>query len=103
MGARRGALLDSTSDYDFARLLNDRSGRHRGGCWTQRSVPASRDVGCAHFPRLYCEYAAICERHGVVLRQSSNMATAVGEMLDYIFKNNAPRDFQHHVDCTRTK
>jgi len=51
---------------------------------------AMPSVGCAHFPRLYAEYAAICDRHGVRLRQSDNAATAVGEMLRYVFDNNAP-------------
>ena len=47
-------------------------------------------LSCAHFPRVYAEYAAICARHGVELRQSRSFATAVGEMLEYVFENNAP-------------
>jgi fatty acid desaturase len=51
---------------------------------------AMPSVACAHFPRLYPEYAEICSRHGVQLRQSDNAATAVAEMLRYVFDNNAP-------------
>ena len=47
-------------------------------------------VSCSHFPRVYNEYAAICERHGVVLRQSDNAASAVREMVEYVFANNKP-------------
>jgi len=47
-------------------------------------------VGCAHFPRIYDEYAAICARHGVPIRSSRHFGTAVGEMLAYMFENNAP-------------
>ena len=48
------------------------------------------NVSCAHFPRIYDEYARICERHGVRLRRSRNFATAVVEMLEYVFQNNSP-------------
>merc|ERR1719231_2087655 len=48
---------------------------------------AMPSVSCAHFPRIYDEYAAICARHGVQLRQSDNAATAVREMLEYVFEN----------------
>jgi fatty acid desaturase len=51
---------------------------------------AMPSVACSHFPRLYAEYADICGRHGVRLRQSDNAATAVMEMLRYVFDNNAP-------------
>ena len=47
-------------------------------------------LSCAHFPRVYAEYAAICERHGVEIRHSENVGTAVREMLDYVFENNKP-------------
>ena len=46
-------------------------------------------ISCAHFPRIYKEYAAICARHGVSLRTSRNYGTAVKEMLQYVFANNA--------------
>ena len=52
---------------------------------------AMPSVGCAHFPEMYAEYEAICERHGVQIRQSENAATATREMLEYIFENNDPR------------
>lgn len=48
-------------------------------------------VGCAHFPAMYSEYEDICARHGVEVRQSENIVTAVREMLEYIFHNNRPR------------
>jgi len=51
---------------------------------------AMPNVSCAHFPRIYDEYARICERHGVRLRRSRNFATAVVEMLEYVFQNNSP-------------
>jgi len=51
---------------------------------------AMPSVSCAHFPRMYDEYAAICAKHGVQLRQSDNAATAVREMLEYVFDNNQP-------------
>jgi len=47
-------------------------------------------LSCAHFPRVYAEYAAICERHGVEIRRSANVASAVREMLNYVFENNKP-------------
>ena len=48
-------------------------------------------LSCAHFPRVYAEYASICERHGVAIRQSENVGTAVREMLEYVFENNEPQ------------
>ena len=51
---------------------------------------AMPSVGCAHFPRLYDEYAAICARHNVPIRSSRHFGTAVGEMVEYMFDNNAP-------------
>ena len=51
---------------------------------------AMPSVGCAHFPEMYAEYEAICERHGVQIRQSENAATATREMLEYVFENNDP-------------
>lgn len=51
---------------------------------------AMPSVSCAHFPRIYAEYAAICARHDVPLRQSTNAATAVSEMIEYMFANNDP-------------
>ena len=48
-------------------------------------------LSCAHFPRVYAEYASICERHGVAIRQSENVGTAVREMLEYAFENNEPQ------------
>lgn len=47
-------------------------------------------LSCAHFPRVYAEYAAICEKHGVQIRRSRNVGTAVREMLEYVFENNRP-------------
>ena len=47
-------------------------------------------VACAHFPDMYDEYAAICEKHGVPIRSSRHFGTAVAEMLQYMFANNAP-------------
>jgi len=47
-------------------------------------------LSCAHFPRVYSEYARICEKHGVSIRHSLNVATAVQEMLEYVFENNEP-------------
>lgn len=37
------------------------------------------------------EYAEICARHGVELRQSRNAATAIREMLTFVFENNGPQ------------
>ena len=51
---------------------------------------AMPSVACAHFPRIYDEYAAICARHGVPIRSSRSFVTAVSEMLQYLFRNNAP-------------
>ena len=47
-------------------------------------------LSCAHFPRMYAEYRQICERHGVTIRHSENVGTAVREMLEYVFENNRP-------------
>jgi hypothetical protein len=47
-------------------------------------------LSCAHFPRIYAEYAAICERHGVKIRHSDHVGTAVASMLGYVFENNKP-------------
>jgi len=47
-------------------------------------------LSCAHFPRVYAEYRQICERHGVAIRHSENVGTAVREMLEYVFENNRP-------------
>jgi len=46
-------------------------------------------VSCAHFPAMYDEYAAICKRQGVPIRSSRHFGTAVGDMLRYVFDNNA--------------
>ena len=46
-------------------------------------------IGCAHFPRIYDEYAAICDKHGVAIRESRHFGTAVSEMYEYMFENNA--------------
>lgn len=56
---------------------------------------AMPSVSCAHFPRIYDEYAAICARHDVPLRQSANAATAVSEMLQYMFDNNDPQRWRN--------
>jgi len=52
---------------------------------------AMPSLSCAHFPRVYAEYAAICERHDVEIRHSENVGTAVREMLEYVFENNKPQ------------
>ncbi|KAL1499517.1 hypothetical protein AB1Y20_011720 [Prymnesium parvum] len=52
---------------------------------------AMPSVGCAHFADMYEEYQEICERHGVEIRKSRNVLTAVREMLEYIFENNDPQ------------
>jgi len=57
---------------------------------------AMPSVSCAHFPRIYNEYAEICARHGVVLRQSDNAASAVAEMVEYVFANNEPQVEEGH-------
>ena len=46
-------------------------------------------VGCAHFPRIYDEYAAICDKHGLEVRTGRHFGTAVAEMYEYMFANNA--------------
>ena len=51
---------------------------------------AMPSISCAHFPAIYEEYAAICERHDVPLRTSRHYGTAVREMLQYLFDNNRP-------------
>jgi len=51
---------------------------------------AMPSLSCAHFPRVYAEYAAICERHGVKIRHSDHVGTAVASMLGYVFENNKP-------------
>ena len=56
---------------------------------------AMPSVSCAHFPRIYDEYAAICARHDVPLRQSANAATAVSEMFQYMFDNNDPQRWRN--------
>merc|ERR1719171_1821179 len=64
-------------------------------CWTaglnsqglHHAMPA---VSCCHFPEIYGEYREICARHGVEVRESENLATAVGEMFEYVFDLNAP-------------
>ena len=85
-------------------------------CWTARQIQTSLDysagepwptyltaglnsqglhhampaVSCCHFPEIYGEYREICARHGVEVRESENLATAVGEMFEYVFDLNAP-------------
>lgn len=61
---------------------------------------AMPSVSCAHFPRIYEEYAAICARHDVPIRHSDNAATAVSEMFQYMFENNDParwREMTHDM------
>ena len=60
---------------------------------------AMPSVACAHFPRIYDEYAEICARHGVPVRSSRNFVTAVGEMLGYVFRNNAPERRAEMLDA----
>ena len=74
-----GSAIETTLVTALAAGLNAQSLHH-----------AMPSVSCAHFPRIYDEYAAICERHDVPLRQSANALTAVGEMLQYMFVNNDP-------------
>jgi len=78
IGAGRSTSLASRVVTALTAGLNAQSLHH-----------AMPSIGCAHFPRIYDEYAAICNRHGVQLRQSENAATAVREMLAYVFANNA--------------
>ena len=51
---------------------------------------AMPSLSCAHFPRVYAEYATICERYGVKIRHSDHVGTAVASMLGYVFENNKP-------------
>ena len=69
------------------------SDRSKG--WPRYSHHATPSVSCAHFPRIYDEYAAICARHDVPLRQSANAATAVSEMFQYMFDNNDPQRWRN--------
>merc|ERR1719356_10890 len=63
---------------------------------------AMPSVSCAHFPRIYAEYAAICARHDVPLRQSKNAATAVSEMIGYMFANNDPARWRSEASPPET-
>ena len=74
-----GSRLETSVVTALAAGLNAQSLHH-----------AMPSVSCAHFPRIYARYALICEAHGVPLRQSATAASAVREMLEYVFENNAP-------------
>jgi len=59
-----------------------------GGLNAQSLHHAMPTICCAHFPDIYDEYSRICAEHGVQVRTSRNLATALAECLNYVFKIN---------------